>query len=163
MAIISKNTALIVGTIVIVGAGAGAIGYVVGSENAKDIKPKDVTKLDEDVSALEKATKPPENTQTPTAIAKDISKYIDKQVTVYGIVTQVDANTYLVVGQEAKDPGGLPLDFSKNKIDPAKYANTPPASNDSIPTLKGPVVITGTMKRTDKSIVLVVDTIQEKN
>jgi len=162
MAIIAKKNLLIAGVVIIVAAGGGVVGYTFGKDSNK-ATPKTVPKVDNNVSALERATKPPQNAISPTAVAKNISDYVDKKVTVYGLVTKVSDGTYLVVGQEAKDPGGLLLDFSKANIDPTKYANTPPADTSKPPEIKEAITINGTVKRTDKGIVLVIDSVQEKN
>ncbi len=162
MATISKKTLVIAGSVVVFGVCTGVIGYAVGHKDTFPTKSSNLSSSDTSASALERATKPPKGAVSPTAISKNISDYVDKEVTVYGLVTRVNAATYLIVGQEAKNPGGLPADFSKANIDPDKYANIPPAATSTTPpTLKPAVTITGTMKRTDKSITLVVSSVKE--
>jgi hypothetical protein len=160
MAILSKKSAAITTSIVVFGACTGLVGYAIGHNNSAPTV--DPPKANTQNTALERATQLPKDTLSPTTVAADISKYIDKEVTVHGLITQVAENSYVIIGQEAEKPGALPLNFQASNINPSEYATIPPSTKSATPpAVKPAVTVTGTLKQGDRSITLEVKSIKK--
>jgi hypothetical protein len=138
---------LVIGLIVI----AGGAGYFIGYSRGSVPDPASQ-------QAAIKAT-------SGFDILKDIEGNSGKKATLSGRIYKVQADYFLSEANVPK-PSGIKLNFSKSKIDPAQYSNqadtTPNENNESVPQLKGPYKVSGTLQRdkTSGAPYLVIDSIK---
>lgn len=72
----------------------------------------------------------------PGEIAKEPTKYINKDVIITGRLLQDGPSNYIIVDEGVKSSAAITLDFSKTTIDPKKYTNAPSSPpTESTPTL----------------------------
>jgi hypothetical protein len=105
----------------------------------------------------------PATVYSPTDVVKDLGKYEGKTIAVRGMIQEIEANSFFVVGQEAT-PGAIKLDFGQSNLDPKNYANLlqKNRTTEKSPATKGPFTVTGKAARATKGgpIILLVQSIK---
>jgi hypothetical protein len=150
----SKQKLVIVGLAAVCLIGAGAV-LINASQSSSKTNP--TTK-----QAPAKA-QAPTTVYSPTDIVKDLGKYEEKTIAVKGMIQEIEANSFFVVGQEAS-PGAIKLDFSQSNLEPKNYANLLQKNHttEKSPATKGPFTVTGKATRATKGgpIILLVQSIK---
>ena len=96
----------------------------------------------------------PSGVLTPTEFSKNSNKYLNKEVSLRGILLKLSGNTYALVDVGVKDArgisiyqGGTDLQFDKYAVDTTKSTK----ENAANTATAKPVIITGVLK-TDKPV-----------
>lgn len=95
-------------------------------------------------------SKLPDGTISPSTIIAKASEYDGKDVAVRGLVVNLNADKYVIVGQQSKDNTAINLDTSTNpKLNLKDFVGATSGADTAASTaLSGPVTIKGTFKLT---------------
>lgn len=147
----SRLKSLLVIIVLIVVAGGIAAGVVL-SNNSKN----------------KKASQAHVKMYSPGDVAPKLPQYIDKKISLKGLIYKVGESDYYVINSEGT-PVGVKLDFSQSKLDPQRYANggsvaaqQKPEKGKQLET-KGPFIVTGKVlqPKPDGPTVLLVESVKD--